>query len=211
MLAARNLDAAMDRFQHAEAAGAEPDRCAAGRWMVHMLQGKFESAWRESDLIRGRGGPDPHRFWQGESLEDKRVMLRSLHGFGDAVQFLRYVPQLRAVARSVVVEVNPRFVALARCFEGIDKVTTWGDAAPAESHEWDVQIEVMELPYVFRTQLCELPLHDRYLKLPKRPRSTQPSDREPFRVGARLDSGPLESGTIDSLAHLATAVRGRGM
>jgi hypothetical protein len=185
-LAARHLDEAMDRFQYAEALGADPDRCAAGRWMIHMLQGDFEAAWRESDAIRQRKRPDEQIFWQGESVRDKRVMLRCLHGFGDAVQFLRYVPQLKAVARSVVVEVNPRFVELAKCFDGIAEVITWGDAAPTEPMTWDVQIEIMELPYVFRTQLSELPLYERYLRLPK-PRGT--SAVETYRVGLVWTAG----------------------
>jgi hypothetical protein len=166
MLAARDLGRALYCFQQAQETGADPDGCAAGRWMIHMLQGDFEAAWKESDAIRKRGQPDPHRLWQGESLHGQRVILRCLHGFGDAVQFLRYVPQLQAVAQSVIVEVNPRFVDLARCFKGIEHVITWGDSAPAEPVPWDVQIEIMELPYLFRTQLNELPLRERYLHLP---------------------------------------------
>ena len=59
------------------------------------------------------------------------MIVRCLHGFGDAVQFLRYAPALAARANSVVYEVAPRFVELARCFEGIEDVITWGEQAPA--------------------------------------------------------------------------------
>ena len=63
---------------------------------------------------------------------------------------------LKAKAATVCVEVAPRFVELARCFAGVDEVITWGEnAAPVVAPEWDVQIEVTELPYVFRTQLSE--------------------------------------------------------
>ena len=88
------------------------------------------SAWRESDAIRRRGAPDPHRFWNGEDIRGKRVIVRCLHGFGDAVQFLRYAPALRALAANVMFEVAPRFVELARCFDGVDHVITWGEDAP---------------------------------------------------------------------------------
>ena len=89
LLAQRHLAPANACFALAERKGADPDQCAAGRWMVHMLEGRFEKAWRESDSMRRRGAPDPHRFWNGESLRGKRVMVRCLHGFGDAIQFLR--------------------------------------------------------------------------------------------------------------------------
>ncbi len=97
LLSARRLSEALDLFRRAESCGPPADRCAAGRWMVYMLLGDFELAWRESEAIRRRGDPDPHRFWEGESLRGRRVILRCLHGFGDTVQFLRYVPRLREI------------------------------------------------------------------------------------------------------------------
>jgi hypothetical protein len=165
-LSARRLSKALDLFQRAETRGADVGRCAAGRWMVYMLLGDFELAWRESDAIRRRGAPDPHRFWQGESLRDKRVILRCLHGFGDAVQFLRYVPHLREIASFLIIEVPPRFRELASCFDGVQDVITWGEGAPTSTPEWDVQIESIELPFVFRTSLSDLPLATKYLKIP---------------------------------------------
>src|SRR4051794_37317355 len=97
-LDARDLAAAVDKFYAAEALGADADRCSAGRWMTSMLRGDFASAWSESDAIRRRGTVDPHRFWNGEEIRGKRLMVRCLHGFGDAVQFLRYAPALQSLA-----------------------------------------------------------------------------------------------------------------
>jgi hypothetical protein len=163
----RHLPAALACFNFAERKGANPNRCAAGRWMVLMLQGKFEEAWRENDAIRHRGAPDPHRFWNGESIRGKRVILRCLHGYGDAVQFLRYMPALQSVASSVILEVPPRMVELARCIRGVEDVITWGEAAPSSLPEWDVQIEVTELPYFFRARQRDLPIATNYLRLPQ--------------------------------------------
>jgi hypothetical protein len=165
-LDARDLSAAIKGFDAAEWLGADPDRCSAGRWMAWMLLGEFESAWKESDAIRRRGAPDIHRFWNGEDIREKRVVVRCLHGFGDAVQFLRYAPALRSRASRVIFEVAPRFLEGARCFDGVDHVITWGDRVPDPSPSWDVQIEVMELPYLFRTQVRDLPLAQRYLRVP---------------------------------------------
>jgi hypothetical protein len=160
--------------------------------MAYMLLGDFELAWRESDEIRRRGAPDPHRFWQGESLHEKRVMLRCLHGFGDAVQFLRYVPRLRNIASDLIVEVQPRFRELASCFEGVEEVITWGNGAPISPPEWDVQIESVELPFVFRTHLSDLPLATKYLKVPMcsdRTLAVAIPSRDVLRVGLAWTSG----------------------
>jgi hypothetical protein len=191
LLSARRLTEALDLFELAETCGADADRCAAGRWMIRMLLGDFELAWRESDAIRRRGAPDPQRFWQGESLRDKRVMLRCLHGFGDAVQFLRYVPRMREIASGLIVEVPPRFRELAACFDGVEEVITWGDGARSSTPEWEVQIESNELPFAFRTQLSDLPLATNYLKIPMgdRTRAIAAPFRDALRVGLVWTAG----------------------
>ncbi len=168
LLEERRLPEALLAFDVAEGMGADADGCSAARWMGWMLGGEFSAAWRESDVIRRRGGGDPHRFWMGEDVRGKRVIVRCLHGFGDAIQFLRYMPRLRALAAAVVVEVAPRMVALAPLMEGVGEVITWGEHAPAEAPVWEVQVEVMELPYVFRTEMEGLPIAVRYLRVPTR-------------------------------------------
>lgn len=151
----------------AELAGVERDRCAGNRWLAHMLAGDLHAAWRESDAIRARGAPDPHRFWLGEDLRGKRVILRSLHGFGDAVQMFRFLPRLVAQASHLIVEVPPRLVELAPYFDGMGEVITWGENSPQQAPAWDVQLEVMELPYLLRVSAAELEPQQGYLRLPE--------------------------------------------
>ena len=166
LLAERRPGPAIAMFDAAEAAGEDADWCSGGRWLAAMLSGDFAAAWQQSDALRSRNAPDPHRFWDGTSLAGKRVMVRCLHGFGDAVQMLRYAPKLAATAKSVVWQVAPRLLELAGCFAGVEQVITWGEAAPAVAPVYDTQVEVMELPYLFRTRAGELPIVERYFKLP---------------------------------------------
>jgi hypothetical protein len=166
LLDQRSLSAALELFGAAETAGASKDRCAAGRWMTWMLLGDFEQAWRESDAIRERGTPDPHRFWNGEDIRGKNVVLRCLHGFGDAVQMLRFAPRLAAQCAALIVEVPPRLLDLAHCFQGVERVITWGALAPTAAPVWDVQIETMELPYLLRSTQMDVGMSRPYLSLP---------------------------------------------
>jgi len=212
-LRARNLFAAVAAFYEAEAGGEDPDRCAAGRWLAQMLLGDFEAAWRESDAIRARGRTDPHRFWQGEDLSGKRVILRCLHGLGDAAQFLRYAPALREQASELIVEVPPAMLELAPCFRGVDRVITWGHLEPKPPPIWDVQIEINELPYVFRTQLADLPLATNYLRMPEtwlKAAQPQPASEDSLRVGVVWASGewnPARSITLEMLRPVLDARR----
>ena len=170
LLTERRLTDALLAFNEAQALGAGADRCDAGRWMTSMLTGDFDSAWRTNDLLRARDAPDPHRFWNGEDIHGARLIVRCLHGLGDTVQMLQYASRLSAQAASVVFEVPPRLLDLATCFQGVNKAITWGELAPRQAPLWDVQLEVMELPYLFRTRPGDLPVATRYLELPAKER-----------------------------------------
>jgi hypothetical protein len=121
----RDLLAAVDSFYRAERSGFEPDLCAAGRWQCYMLLGRFEQAWRESAAIEQRGKPDPHRLWDGKPFSDRRVMVRCLHGLGDAIQFIRFASPLRQYASKVIVESPRRLMPLLTRVPGVDEVCTW--------------------------------------------------------------------------------------
>ena len=162
----RDLAQARQALAQAGELGADPNTLSGHLWQLHMLSGDFEQAWQQSDALRRRNAPDPHRFWTGESIANKRIIVRCLHGFGDAVQMLRYAPQLRAAAANVVYELPPRLYPLGPYFEAVDDVITWGEQAPAQPPPFDLQLEIMELPYLFRTTLATLPLTTNYLHLP---------------------------------------------
>lgn len=208
LLRRRELARAERAFDLAEWCGADKDRCASGRWLLSMLRGKFEDAWSESDAIRSRGAPDPNRFWTGEDFTGKRVMLRCLHGLGDAVQFLRYAPMLRERASKLIVEVPPALLELAPYFDGVDEAITWGELAPAVQAVWDVQMEIVELPYVFRTRMRELPIATRYLRLPRRvvesvvPQANCPDSLRAGLVWACGEWNPARSLAIERLQPL---------
>ena len=160
LLAARHFEQAAACFDQAEQAGALADHCAGRRWFCYMLAGDYERAWQQSDAIRARSAPDPHRVWDGTPLRGKRVMVRSLHGFGDAIQMLRYAPLIRSQAARLTLQLAPQLVSLARTVAGIDEAVAWGDERP-----YDVQLEITELPYVFRSTLSTLPMDIPYLRL----------------------------------------------
>ena len=134
----------------------DADRCAAYRWYCWMLLGEFEHAWRESDLIAARGTPDANCLWDGLPFTDKRVVIRCLHGYGDAIQFLRYARFVRQEAARVIVETHPEMVSLLARLPFVDHVTSWTNGSiPRE--DWDQQIEVTELPRAFRTSASTIP------------------------------------------------------
>jgi hypothetical protein len=175
---------AIGLYEIAESAGYDADACAGGRWICHMLLGNFERAWLESDAIRVRGTPDPNRFWDGRPFDGRRVLIRCLHGLGDTIQFVRYARLIRERACSLIIETQPELKALIKGSHLADDVITWGEAQPA----WDQQMEVIELPRVFRTTLHTIPVEIPYLDAAPSAASNQDERARPLRIGVAWQS-----------------------
>jgi hypothetical protein len=71
------------------------------------------------------------------------------------------VPLVRAIAREVIVWAQPALIPLLRTATGIDQLLPLHDGAPEV--EYDVDVEIMELAYVFRSTLETIPAAVPYL------------------------------------------------
>ncbi len=192
------IDEALRLFDLAERAQQDPDSCAAGRWTCHMLSGNFELAWRESDVISSRGNPDPYQYWNGQPLAGHSVLVRCLHGLGDTLQFIRYAPLIRKQARSLAIEAQPRLKSLLQDSQLADHVFTWGEPEP----HWDQQMEVVELPRIFRTTLKTIPNHVPYIDVPAScPRQNHRSPRVGL-IWASSAYNPARSMPLEQMAPL---------
>jgi hypothetical protein len=100
--------------------------------------------------------------WDGSPIDGRRVLVRCYHGLGDTIQFVRYAPMLRRRAREVVFWVQPRLLRLLARTDGIDRLLPLHDGHPGI--EVDVDVEVMELPYLFRTTLATVPDRVPYIR-----------------------------------------------
>jgi len=179
-LALRLPAEAIRYFDTAETLGWDKPACAAQRWICWMLLGELEEAWRESEGIAAEGGAAPGCLWDGQPLTGGRVLIRCLHGFGDAIQFLRYAPLLKSCGARVVVESALELTALLRAQPFIDEVISWGDGSSDDYSAWDQQIEVMELPRAHRTTLGSIPNQVPYLSVPEEHRKRASRLMEPF-------------------------------
>ena len=142
---------------------------ASLRWLEHMRNGEFESAWQISDfLLHRRPAPAPPSLprhlqwiWNGTPLNGRRVLIRCYHGLGDTIQFIRYVRQVRALAARVIVWCQPSLIPLLKGTDGIHELLPLHDGAP--DVEYDVDVEVMELPFIFRTTMDSIPSEVPYI------------------------------------------------
>ena len=124
-------------------------------WVYWMMRGEFERAWQVSDRILGEQAP------RLDGVLGRRVLVRCEHGLGDTIQYIRYARVLRPMVTRLLVHGQPRLLPLLRRMPEIDCLFTWGDRWP--EGEYDAEIEIMDLPHLFRTTIETIPAEVPYL------------------------------------------------
>jgi tetratricopeptide (TPR) repeat protein len=132
---------------------------------LHLLGGNFSRGWSEHEyrwrtphFLRDRRPLAPP-LWQGEPLEGARILLHAEQGLGDTLQFVRYVPLVRARGGNVVLEVQTRVHRLLKRTSGAGAVIRRGEALP----EVDWQCPLLSLPRAFATELNSIPAEIPYV------------------------------------------------
>jgi tetratricopeptide (TPR) repeat protein len=122
---------------------------------------EYEQRWRTRAFI-GKRAPLAQPQWQGEDLRGRRIFLYAEQGFGDTLQFVRYVPLVAALGAEVLLEVQPALLGLLQHLPGAVQVFSGG---PPDS--FDFHCPLMSLPGVFRSDLDTLPARLSYLQAPQ--------------------------------------------
>jgi tetratricopeptide (TPR) repeat protein len=157
---------AMMALRRAIALSPEHANAHAGLGMLLLMQGDFAEGWAEYEWrLRSteRQGPRfPVRGWGGESLVGKHIHVQAEQGFGDTLQFARYVPWLAKRAGKVSLRVHQELASLMReSLPGIDVCGDRGDPGP-----FDYDIALMSLPQFFKTRFETIPADVGYLRAP---------------------------------------------
>lgn len=170
------------RHQEAEAAYRQalalqpgnPDACFNLAFLLLML-GRYAEAWPLYELRH-----DPRRVgqaampklpfpvWQGEPLRGKSLLLWHEQGFGDVIQFCRFVPLLKALGASRIGLVcKPPLAILLSTLAGLDALhpEDGGRGWPA----YDYWTFPMSVPFRIGLELGDIPAGLPYLHaLPER-------------------------------------------
>jgi tetratricopeptide (TPR) repeat protein len=129
---------------------AHPDNADA-HWneaLVRLLLGDFRGGWEKYEWRwRKKGFTSPKRNfrqpqWRGEAVSGKTVLAHAEQGYGDTINFCRYVKTLAERGARVIFEVQPELKALLAKLEGPQLVIGKGDAIP----KFDLHCPLMSLP-----------------------------------------------------------------
>ena len=138
----------------------------SGLGILLLMRGDLGEGWDEYEWrLRSteRKGPKfPENPWQGENLAGKHIYVQAEQGFGDTLQFARYIPPLAARAGSVTLRVHQQLVTLMR--ESLPGITVLGDRGDPAPYQCDAVL--LSLPRLFKTRLETIPAAVPYLRAP---------------------------------------------
>jgi tetratricopeptide (TPR) repeat protein len=145
----------------------KPDyaRAHLNRSLVLLLTGKLDEGWPEYEwrfAVNGYHRKFDRPLWSGKPLLGQSILVHAEQGFGDTLQFIRFVPAIAERGASVVLEVPASLVRLARTVAGASQVVAAGDPLPA----FDFHCPLLSLPRVFKTNLATIPNAVPYLSVP---------------------------------------------
>ena len=156
-------------LRYREALGREPENPAAHMGLGELLlsygeypPGWMEYAWRNKlDQARGTLPKMTAAQWNGMNLPGGTLLLVADQGFGDMIQFARYIPSVKRRVPKLVVGWGPEVTALLGQHPDIDAhFPTWAEAPPHDAY-----VLLSSLPQIFNTELATIPAPVPYLTM----------------------------------------------
>ena len=216
-----NLGFVLERRARLREARAAYDRALAldptladarfNRSLVLLAQGEYRAGFEDYEFRwPATGFPRPvfaAPEWDGRPLGGQTVFLYTEQGFGDAIQFVRYVALLARRGGRVLLRCQPE---LRRMFEQVTGVA--GVVAPDEVPPFDFHCSLLSLAGLLGTTIDTIPAEVPYLRadpqLVAAWRERLREERRALRVGLAWSSQSLmpnaagKSTTLEALAPL---------
>jgi hypothetical protein len=119
---------------------------------------EYEWRWQVPGILpHGARGPR----WQGEDPAGRTILVHDEGGYGDTLQFVRYVPMLVALGARVVLRVQPPLVRLLARLPRLAAVLARETTPP----DYDLHCPMLSLPHCFATTLENVPARVPYLRI----------------------------------------------
>jgi tetratricopeptide (TPR) repeat protein len=167
----RHFDEAAAAYRQAIAAN---PRDAVAKWnlaLLQLLRGDFVAGWAGQEArwdVASTSSSQYPRFaqpkWLGtEPVAGKTVLAYANEGFGDVIQFVRYLPMLAARGARVILVVPPALCTLLSAIEGVAQCLP---TTARELPDCDFHVPLSSLPLAFDTRLDTIPAQTCYLPRP---------------------------------------------
>ena len=146
-----------------------PDYAEAyySRGMLYLCHGEFAKGWDDYQWrLKTERTKVTLRYdkpwWQGENFQGKTLLVQAEQGFGDSIQFVRYLPMVKERGGTVILAEKPELIGLFRNLEGIDDLVDTRKVAEGNI-KYDLYVTLLSLPAIFGTKIDSIPARIPYL------------------------------------------------
>jgi RimJ/RimL family protein N-acetyltransferase/Flp pilus assembly protein TadD len=158
------IDESIAAYDQAVALAPDYHVARYGRGFSLLIAGRLPEGFHDYEFrLRSL---TPRQFpgvpWNGEPLKGRTILLHAEQGFGDAIQMVRFVAEVRKRAGKVILECRPELRTLFEYSKSADVVVSVGEELPAA----DVHISLISLPGVLEVTLNTIPGRTPYLAAP---------------------------------------------
>jgi tetratricopeptide (TPR) repeat protein len=159
-------DEALQDFEKAISLRPANAEALLNKSLVKLSLGDFEEGWAlyewrwKSKYFTSPVRHFSQKPWLGDSdIAGKTVLVHSEQGFGDTIQFYRYLAELEKLGCKIIFETPAPLIPLFAAQNSNFKLITWGATHP----HFDVHCPLMSLPHALKTTLQTIPASIPYL------------------------------------------------
>jgi tetratricopeptide (TPR) repeat protein len=133
--------------------------------LLKLLLGEYEDGWalyeyRWQDSLKKYQREFNKPLWLGnQSIKNKTILIHAEQGYGDTIQFCRYLSQLESLGAKVLFEVPKPLISTISSMKSNFKIVEQGKTLPA----FDFHCPLMSLPLAFKTTVANIPANIPYL------------------------------------------------
>jgi tetratricopeptide (TPR) repeat protein len=125
-----------------------------------MANGWPEYEWRLKNYWSVLKTPFTQPRWDGGELGGKTILIHAEQGFGDTLQFVRYLPRVAAKGGRIHLRCRRELARLLGNFSNVSRIEIDTEGLS----EYDVYCPLLSLPLMFGTTLSDVPAEVPYIK-----------------------------------------------
>ncbi len=174
LLRMEQLQPAMDLYLRVRELQPNQARGTFAPAAVLLMDGQYEKGWAayESRYTMSAFKPNVpnirERLWDGSPLDGRTLLVHVEQGFGDTIQFCRYLPMIRELKMGsggkVIFLCEPEVHRLMKTLVGVDALHHLRESNL--EIVYDVQVPLLSLPHRFGTTVQTVPQAVPYLGVP---------------------------------------------
>lgn len=133
--------------------------------------GDFDKGWKafeyrfDVDLMTTKYPQMIKPKWQGQDLSEKTLLVHFEQGFGDSIQFCRYISILKPLAKKIIFRVQDELLELIKL--NLDGIEVVGVSTPLEALSFDYHIPLMSILSVIESSIDSIPQAEGYINADK--------------------------------------------